>query len=403
MPKILIAEGKQEVSSFNPSPSHYNDFDVSFGDEILEIHRGGQKELGGALSVFDSRDDIDLVPTYSFRAITSGGTLAAADFNRIASEFLSSLKETPAVDAVYFSLHGAMSAANEADPEGYLLAETRKILGESIPIVISLDLHGVLTDRMLQHVNALTVFHTYPHVDFFDTGVRAAKLLLKILDEEVNPVIAKVNIPALVRGDELITETGLFGQSIRAAQAVEKSPTGLAAGMFIGNPFTDVPELRSNSLVITNNDPELAKRAALKLANDFWQVREKLQAPLTSLAESLQIALATEGPVIFSDAADATSSGASGDSNAILRGLLESGYKRRVLLPIVDPPAVEKALPPVSGPPSKPPSEGPLTPVASDRFRLKPGLGCSRMGALSTSHTVQFGMAAIRWCWRARR
>ena len=30
--------------------------------------------------------------------------------------------------------------------------------------------------------------------------------------------------------------------------------------------------------------------------------------------------------VIFVDAADATSSGASGDSNAILRGLIEGGY-----------------------------------------------------------------------------
>ncbi|MCB0155582.1 MAG: M81 family metallopeptidase [Anaerolineae bacterium] len=344
MPKILIAEGKQEVSSFNPVPSHYHDFDVSWGDEILAFHRGGHKELGGALSVFDSRADVELVPTYSFRAITSGGTLAATDFERIAAEFLASLNAAPPVDAVYFSLHGAMSATNEADPEGYLLAETRKILGEAIPIVISLDLHGVLTDRMLRHIDALTVFHTYPHVDFFETGVRAARLLLKILDEGVKPVMAKVNIPALVRGDELITETGLFGRSIRAAQAVEQGPGGLAAGMFIGNPFTDVPELRSNSLVITDNDPALAQQAALKLATDFWQVREKLQAPLKSIDEAIQIAFETEGPVIFSDAADATSSGASGDSNAIMRGLLAAGYPGRVLLPLVDPPAVEKAL-----------------------------------------------------------
>ena len=227
MTRILIAECKQEVSSFNPVPSHYRDFDVSFGEEILTIHRGGQKELGGALGVFDARSHIELVPAASFRAITSGGTLAAADFTRIADEFLRSIKAAPPVDAAYFSLHGAMSAANEADPEGYLLAETRRILGESIPIVISLDLHGVLTDRMLQHCNALTVFHTYPHVDFFDTGVRAANLLLRILEQGVKPVMAKVNIPALVRGDQLITETGLFGQFIRAAQSMGKEPRRL--------------------------------------------------------------------------------------------------------------------------------------------------------------------------------
>lgn len=344
MTKILITEGKQEVSSFNPVPSHYHDFDVSFGEEIFDVHRGGHKEIGGALKIFEARSDIELVPTYSFRAITSGGTLQAADFNRIADEFLSAIRAAPPVDAAYFCLHGAMSAANEVDPEGYLLAEARKILGEEIPIVVSLDMHGILTDRMLQHMNALTVYHTYPHVDFYETGVRAAELLLRILDEGVKPVIAKVNIPALVRGDNLITETGLFGRSIRACQAVENGPKGLSAGMFIGNPFTDVPDLRSNAVVITDGDPELAAEKAVQIATDFWTVREELQAPLKSLEESVRIAMETEGTVIFSDAADATSSGASGDSNAILRALVEAGYTGRVLAPVVDPPAVEKAF-----------------------------------------------------------
>jgi len=44
------------------------------------------------------------------------------------------------------------------------------------------------------------------------------------------------------------------------------------------------------------------------------------------------------------DAADATSSGASGDSNAILRRLIETGYAGRTLLPIVDEPAVKQAF-----------------------------------------------------------
>lgn len=344
MPKILIAECKQEVSTFNPVLSRYEDFDISSGESILQFHRGGRMEVSGALSVFDARSDVTLAPTYSARSITSGGTLAGADFRRIADEFLAAVRAAPPVDGVYFSLHGAMASTDEADPEGYLLAETRRILGEAIPIVISLDLHGILTDRMLQHSDALTVFHTYPHVDFFETGVRAARLLLQILDGAARPVTARVAIPALVRGDELITETGLFGRSIRVAQAVESGPNGLSAGMFIGNPFTDVPELRSNSLVITNDDPGLAEREALSLARDFWSVREKLQAPLVSIDEALRITHSTQGTVILTDAADATSSGASGDSNAVLRAVIRRGYRGRVLLPLVDPPAVKAAF-----------------------------------------------------------
>lgn len=344
MVRILIAECKQEVSTFNPAPSHYDDFIIRTGAAMLDEQRGGHSELGGALSVFDARPDVELVPTLGAHSISSAGTLAAADWERLAGEFLAAVRAAAeGIDAVYLSLHGAMGAEGEGDPEGYLLQEVRAIVGERIPIVVSLDLHGVLTDRMLRQIDGLAAFHTYPHVDFFDTGVRAARLLLRILDDGVRPVIAVVPIPALVRGDELITATGLFGRSIRAAQAIERAPRGLAAAMFIGNPFTDVPELRSNSVVITDDDPERAAREAEALARDFWAVRQRLQQPLTPLADAAEQAKGAAGTVIMMDAADATSSGASGDSNAILRALLDAGYTGRALLPLVDAPAVAAA------------------------------------------------------------
>lgn len=98
--KVLVGECKQEVSSFNPVASHYDDFVVSFGDEILSYHRGVRNELGGALHVFDSCEHIQVIPAYSARAITSGGTLASEDFQRIANDFLASVKRVPHVDAV---------------------------------------------------------------------------------------------------------------------------------------------------------------------------------------------------------------------------------------------------------------------------------------------------------------
>ena len=348
MPKILVGECKQEVSSFNPVISTYEDFDISVGSAILDFHRNVSSEMAGALRVFSQHDDIEIVPAYSARAITSAGPLAAASFARIGSEFMETVRNAPKVDAIYLSLHGAMSAVGEDDPEGWLLAEMRKIVGEEIPIVVSLDLHGILTSRMLQHSNAIVAYHTYPHVDFYQTGERAAHLMVRILRGEAKPVTARVRIPALVRGPELITETGLFGQSIRHAQALEKSAQGLSAGMFIGNPFTDVLDLATNSFVVANGDENLAwaKGEALSLAQNFWKVREQLFQPLISLDEAIATATASlgEGTVVFVDAADATSSGASGDSNAILRGILEQGYTGRTLLPIVDPAAVEAAL-----------------------------------------------------------
>ncbi|MCC6509127.1 MAG: M81 family metallopeptidase, partial [Pirellulaceae bacterium] len=318
MSTILIAECKQEVSTFNPYLSRYDDFGVRLGKDLINYHRSVRNEVGGALSVFDERSDVTLVPAASAFFITSGGTLAEDAWQRLSGELLSSIRAAGPVDAVYFCMHGAMASEKELDPEGWLLTETRKIVGPQTPIVVSLDLHGILTDRMLEQSNAIVAYHTYPHVDFFETGQRAARLLLRILDGQVKPVTAKVASPALVRGDELITATGLFGESIRLAQAAEVGPGGLSAGMFIGNPFTDVPALQTYSFVVTDNDPALAEREALRIAESFWRNHEKMQVPLKSLDEMTKIALAhRSGTLGLVDAADATSSGASGDSNAV--------------------------------------------------------------------------------------
>ncbi len=345
MPKILIAECKQEVSTFNPQLSRYDDFVARHGDELLRYHRRVSNEIGGALSVFDAIDDVEIVPAYSAAFITSGGTLATEAWERISREFLDSIRAAPPVDAVYFCMHGAMASEDELDPEGYLLAQTRTILGEHVPIVLSLDLHGILSDRMIEHSDAIVAYHTYPHVDFYETGQRAARLLLRIESGNVKPVTATVAIPALVRGDELITSSGRFGDCIGIARQVEEDAAGLSAGMFIGNPFTDVPALQTYSFVVTDNDPEFAKREALRIADRFWENHAHMRVPLISLDAMADVACAhRKGTLALIDAADATSSGASGDSNAILRKLIEAGYSGRTLVPVVDANAVAQAF-----------------------------------------------------------
>ena len=113
--------------------------------------------------------------------------------------------------------------------------------------------------------------------------------------------------------------------------------------MMIGNPFTDVPELCSQAIVVTDGNRAEAEAQAQAMAADFWKDRAQMQAPLVSVEEAIAEAKTLKGTAIFADAADATSSGASGDSNAILAALIEAGYEGTVLVPLVDVPAVEKA------------------------------------------------------------
>lgn len=341
MPRILIAEMKQETGVFNPVPTRYSDFQVLHREQLLASLRNTRTEVAGALDIFESTPGIEVVPTMAAWAV-SGGAIPTADLDRLVRELCASIRDEENIDAAYIVLHGAMAGETEPDPEGLLLDHVRSALG-SIPLVASLDLHAILTDRMVEAADILVPYHTYPHVDHYETGQRSARNILGMLSGSVQPTVARVELPMLVRGDELITATGRFGEAIRACESLENHPDGLSAGVLIGNPFTDVPALQSNILVTTNQNQELADLEAGKLARFMWDHRECFQAELTTLTEAISIARTDDGLTVFSDAADATASGASGDSNAILAGLVASGYEGRALLLIVDKPAAQQA------------------------------------------------------------
>ena len=340
--RVLVAECMQEISSFNPLQSGYDNFHIERGSEML-AQEGLNTALGGAFAVFREKG---LEPVLAIGARAgSAGLLSAAGWKKLSAEVLQAvaMQSAAGIDGVYFSMHGAMAADGELDPEGYLLSETRRIVGPDVPIVISLDLHGILTDRMLRQINGLAIYHTYPHVDFASTGRRAAQILHRLVTKKLRPTIARVVIPALVRGDELITKSGCYGELIREARRMELDGTAMSAGIMIGNPFTDVPELCCQVVVATEGDADLAKAEALQLAREFWPLRHRMQGKLVSLRRAISQAATVSGPVIFTDAADATSSGATGDSNLVLQGLREAGYRKRVLAQIVDPGAAKAA------------------------------------------------------------
>ncbi|MEO1999851.1 MAG: M81 family metallopeptidase, partial [Planctomycetaceae bacterium] len=325
-----------------PHPTCSEAFRVYSGDELLAAYRGTRGELAGALDVFAQRDDLQLVPTMAADSV-SGGRIAADDMTRIVETFVGSIAEQASVDAAYICFHGAMAGENLDDPEGHILQRVRKLLGDC-PIVISLDLHAVITDALVQSADILVPFHTYPHVDQYETGQRAARNLLRLMTGDVRPTTVRVELPMLVRGDELMTATGRFGAAIRMCQEIEELSDGLAAGVIIGNAFTDVPALQSNVLVTTNDDEQSARVAAERIGRFMWENRALFQADLTGLDEAIRIAKSTQGLTVFSDAADATASGASGDSNVILSGLLADDGDLRALVPIVDAPAVDVAF-----------------------------------------------------------
>ena len=349
MPRILIGTFFQETNDFHPNDTVYEDFSILRGREMLEDSTGLEDldslggVVGGAVHTLSARDDVEIMPTYS-AAMGAGGTITQACFERTASELLDAIERHRAgADGVYLNLHGAMAAEIEKDPEGYVLQEVRRIVGPHVPVVASFDMHGTITRRMLTHMDGCAILHTYPHIDWYETGARAAGVLLRILDG-ARPVIASVYTPTMVRGDELKTATGVHGTFIRYLERLEERDDVLAGGIMLGHPPTDCPEQGSRVVVITDGNWNLAVREALHIGRSFWNMRSHMQCVLHSVEEGIRIAAQAKGTVVFADAADATSSGAPGTSNTILKEFLGSDYRGCVLFPIRDDPAVARAM-----------------------------------------------------------
>ena len=154
MPKIIVANYFQETNSFHPNPTTYEDFSVHFGQTLFNA---GREDINGALNIFSQRSDLEVVPTYG-ASMGAGGTITHECFERITGECLEAIeKNSDGADALFLPMHGAMAAEVEKDPEGYILHETRQILGPDVPIVISLDMHGTITRRMLELIDGAAI------------------------------------------------------------------------------------------------------------------------------------------------------------------------------------------------------------------------------------------------------
>ena len=98
-------------------------------------------------------------------------------FEHITAIILDGIAAAGEIDGIYLDLHGAMVTDSHADGEGELLARIRDLTGPELPVVVSLDLHANLTQKMVDHASAMTIFRTYPHLDMAETGMRALPLL----------------------------------------------------------------------------------------------------------------------------------------------------------------------------------------------------------------------------------
>jgi len=281
-----------------------------------------------------------VVPLLAARA-NSSGPLSEDCYRYLRDNLIGRLRHALPVHGVMLSHHGSMAATCEDDPEGDIAEEIRGIVGPVVPIIITHDLHANVTRKRVEAANAILGYEHYPHDDVFQTGERAARLLLRTLRREVNPVIGHAKLPLLLTAFNASTAWDTpYARLMQAAKAMENERGILSTSVFFVGSYIDVPDIGCNALVVADGDADLAVRRARALAEMFWDRRREFQVETLSVAEAVRRGRRLEGgPVLLLDTADTTGGGSSGDGIGLVKGLLEADVAERSLAMVVDPEA----------------------------------------------------------------
>lgn len=346
--RIAVGQLWQESNTFNPIPTTragFEHFGIVRGPELVE-RMADTNELGGFIQSLRSWPEKPEIVGLLRLPAWPGGVITSDTFAWIRQEMTDALRRALPVDAVLLALHGAMVAEQTPDVEGEVLHALREIIGPSVPLVATLDLHANITERMVRAADALVLYHTAPHIDVFETGQRGARVLRRILVDAVRPVTAFQKLPLVVPAERANTQdpaSVAAGFSLQL-QALERQPGILSAGLATVQPWLDIPEMGSAVVIVSEGDGELAERTCEEIAAEVWRRRRDYLPELVSVADGVRAAYENqEGLVVLSDSADATTSGATGDSTAVLRELLKYDWPRPALVTVVDPDVVESA------------------------------------------------------------
>jgi microcystin degradation protein MlrC len=344
--RVLTGSLIQESNTFSPIQSDLTLFRAGclrYDDDSLASMAGTHTEMGGFLAA-SRRHGMELVPTLAAWA-PSGGPIVATDFDRLAGAFLQRVRAAGPVDGVLLALHGAWVSEQHEDADGWLLAEVRQRVGPDVPVVVTLDFHANVTPLMMEHADALVGFRSYPHIDMFETGERATALLARLLHGGVRPAMVSCKIPMIVPPENAQTTDGPVAEVMRMVIEAEGNPNILSASLFVVQPWLNIADLGCTVTLVTLGTVQRAQQMADAAGERLWDRRHRLTVPLVPPAEAVAQALrAPRWPVLLVDSADSVSSGAPGDSTALLRALVDAPLQGPALLTLVDPGAARLAV-----------------------------------------------------------
>lgn len=307
-PVIAIAGLGIESSTFSPARTEAPAFHPLRGDEVVTRYpflAPGEPLAGAA----------DWRGALVGKALP-GGQVTAEAFAALSDELIEHLAAMPALDGLWYDIHGAMTVEKIDDAEALLLARIRETVGPDVIVSTSMDLHGNVSRELVHGSDLITCYRMAPHEDAMETKERAVRNLVDLLASGApRPVKAWVPVPVLLAGEQTSTRIEPAKSVYAQVPEVEAADGVVDAAIWVGYAWADEPRNRA-AVVVTGQDETAVAAGAERLARAFFDAREDFAfvAPTGTLDACLDEALASYSrPYFISDSGDNPTAGGAGD------------------------------------------------------------------------------------------
>ncbi|HET6606956.1 MAG TPA: M81 family metallopeptidase, partial [Rhodopila sp.] len=325
---------------------------IGGSDMLREARSAAPRMLGempGFVAAMDATGEWEAVPSLLAMA-EPNGPVDQAFFDRLMQRWEADLTAAGRLDAVYAVLHGAGLATGDHDPEGTMLKMIRGVVGLSVPVVATFDLHANVSDTDVAMLNAFVGYRTNPHLDMRERGAEAATMVRRLLGGQ-KTVLAHLRLPIVPPTVTQLTGKDApnrpYGELIDLGQERMQQPPYagqvLNVSVMGGFAYADTP-FNGLTVVVTATDRKIADNLAREIAEAGWARRERFRPSLTSLDEAVRLATATTTPLIFADVADNPGGGGRGNTMEILGAFHTAGVKGALVGVIHDPMLAQEAF-----------------------------------------------------------
>ncbi len=341
--RFLLAMMKHETNTFSPIVTdlqRFRDWGLHEGEAVVTAYRGTNHPIAAYIDLAEEME-AEIVSPVAAEAMPSGYVQREA-YEYLTGRILDAARNEGPFDAILLDLHGAMVPEGmDEGGEGPLLSKLRAIAPET-PIGVTFDMHGNMTQEVMDNADVVLCYKIYPHTDMAEVGRTTARIVRRMIEEGLKPVISWGQAGILAQ----TLRMGTADEPMKTAQAMtreaEKNPAILAASVFGGFPMADIPDA-GLSVVVVAESRDAGDRsrdeimAYCKAQRDEWAYRHEDLTAAVGRAKG-----ANDFPVILLDHADNVGSGGSSDTMTVIAEVLRQGLDGVAVATVWDPAAVKK-------------------------------------------------------------